>query len=92
VLVFLAALAAECARSVKFNRILAGILLLSLIAGAAEPYIPHAPFEDNQIMFKKTSPLVKKAMNDPDFDANTALLPYSSLMLVEHFRATTGKR
>ena len=41
-----------------------------------------------QIIFKETSPLVRKAMNDPDADANTLLLPFSSLKLVEHFRET----
>jgi len=88
VLVFLAALAAECVKSRTTNRVLAGLLGLSLAAAVLEPYIPHAPFEDHQQMFKDTSPLVKKAMNEPGFDANTAPLPYSSLRLVEHFRKT----
>ena len=88
VLVFLAALAAKCAKSQTANRIIAGLFALSLVAAALEPYIPHKPFEDHQQMFKDTSPLVKRAMNDPDFDANTALLPFSSLKLVEHFRET----
>lgn len=88
ILVFLAALAAECAKTRATNLTLAGMLALSLAATVAEPYIPHAPFEDHQIIFKETSPLVRKAMNDPDADANTLLLPFSSLKLVEHFRET----
>ena len=91
VLVFLAALAAECTKSTILNRVLAGMFALSLVASALEPYIPHKPFEDHQIIFKDTSPLVRKAMNDPSVDANTLLLPYSSLKLVEHFRETTKR-
>ena len=92
ILVFLAALAAECAKSARAAKILAGALALSLVATVLEPYIPHKPFEDHQIVFKQTTPLVKQAMNDPGIDADTLLLPYSSLKLVEHFRETTGKR
>ena len=92
VLVFLAALTAECAKSRTANRIIAGMFALSLAATALEPHIPHQPFEDHQQMFKDTSPLVRKAMNEPDLDANTALLPYSSLKLVEHFRATMPRK
>lgn len=88
ILVFLAALAAEYAESKRFNQVLAGLLALSLATAALEPYIPHEPFEDHQIIFKDTTPLVKKAMNDPNVDANILLLPYSSLKLVEHFRET----
>ena len=88
VLVFLAALAAKCAKSQMANRIIAGLFALSLVAAALEPYIPHKPFEDHLQMFKDTSPLVRRAMNDPNVDANTLLLPYSSLKLVEHFRET----
>ena len=88
VLVFLAALAADRARSRRTNRVFACLLLLSLATAALEPYIPHVPFEDHQQMFKDTSPLVKKAMSDPEFDPNGTLIPYSSLKLVEHFRAT----
>ena len=91
VLVFLAALAVDCAESKLAPKILAGALLLSLAAGVAEPYIPHEPFGDHQIIFKRTSPLVKAAMDDPSLDANVMLLPYSSLRLVEHFRETTKR-
>ena len=92
ILVFLAALTAECAGTRTAKKAIAGLLALSLAATVAEPYIPHEPFEDHQIVFKETSPLVRKAMNDPSVDANTLLLPFSSLKLVEHFRETTGKR
>lgn len=91
VLVFLAALAAECAGSRLTNRVLMGMLVLSLAAAALEPYIPHEPFEDHQIVFRETSPLVRRAMNDPEVDPNTMLLPYSSLRLVEHFRSTVKR-
>lgn len=92
ILVFLAALTAECADSRIANRAIAGLFALSLVAAVLEPYIPHRPFDDHQAFFKKTTPLVRKAMNDPSVDADTLLLPYSSLKLVEHFRETTGKR
>lgn len=92
ILVFLAALAAECARSTGFDRVFMGLLALSLVTAALESYLPHAPFEDHQLIFKATSPQVRKAMNDPGVDANTLLLPYSSLKLVEHFRETTKRR
>jgi hypothetical protein len=88
VLVFLAALAAECAKSKRFDRVLAGVLILSLATAALEPYIPHAPFEDHQKLFKDTSPLVRKAMKDSSLDPNRLPIPYSSLKLVEHFRST----
>ena len=88
VLVFLAALAADRARSTRVNKVFAGLLILSLATAALEPYIPHAPFEDHQIIFKETSPLVKRAMNDRNFDADSTLMPFSSLMLVKHFRST----
>ena len=92
ILVFLAALTAECAKTRTANKVIAGLFALSIVATAAEPYIPHRPFEDHQIVFKETSPLVRKAMNDPSVDANTLLLPFSSLKLIEHFRETTGTR
>ena len=88
VLAFLAALTVRCARSATAAKIFAGLLALSLAAGVLEPYIPHKPFEDHLKLVKNTSPLVRKAMNDPRMDANILLLPYSSLKLVEHFRET----
>ncbi|MBQ6353067.1 MAG: hypothetical protein IJJ28_07360, partial [Lentisphaeria bacterium] len=87
VLVFLAALTAESAGSRLIDRLLAGMLLLSLAATTVEPWLSRPGIGDHQIIFKETSPLVRRAMNDPSFDANSALLPYSSLKLVQHFRA-----
>ena len=91
VLAFLAALAAECAKSRTVGKVLAGALALSLVTAALEPYLPHQPFEDHQKLFKDTSCLVKKAMNDPGVKADALPLPYSSLKLVEHFRETTKR-
>ena len=92
VLVFLAALAAVCAGSRLLNRILAAMLILSLAAAALEPWLSRPATEDHLKLFKETSPLVRKAMNDPDFNADAALLPYSSLKLVKHFRANAAAR
>ena len=92
VLVFLAALAAVCAGSRLLNRVLAAMLILSLAAAALEPWLSHPATEDHLKLFKETSPLVRKAMNDPGFNADAALLPYSSLKLVKHFRANAARR
>ena len=92
VLVFLAALTAESAGSPKMDRLIAGLLAVSLAASALEPWISRPGIDDHQIIFKETSPLVRKAMNDPDFNADAALLPYSSLKLVKHFRANAAQK
>ena len=90
VLVFLAALAAACAGSRLLNRVLTAMLIASLAAAALEPWLSHPATEDHLKLFKDTSPLVRKAMNDPKFNADAALLPYSSLKLVKHFRANAA--
>ena len=87
ILVFLAALTAESAGSRKMDGMLTGLLVLSLAATALEPWLSRPGIDDHQIIFKETSPLVRRAMNDPSFNADAALLPYSSLKLVQHFRA-----
>ena len=88
VLVFLAALTAESAGSRRMDRLIAGLLAVSLAATVLEPWISRPGINDHQIIFKATSPIVRRAMNDPDFNADAALLPYSSLRLVKHFRAS----
>ena len=86
VMMFLAALTLEFSASRGVNTLLAILLGASFAAAAFESRLSAPAVEDHQMFFRRTSPTVIRAMNDPAFDADSALLPYSSLKLVQHFR------
>lgn len=90
VLVFLAALTAETAASRGVNIAVTLLLGVSFASAAVESRFSRPGVEDHQIFFRTTSPLVIRAMNDPAFNADTELLPYSSLKLIHHFRQSAA--
>ena len=93
VLVFLVALTLETADDGKLPIRIVGVLLcVSLAAGAVMPRFSHPGVRDHLIFYSRSAPMLIRAMNDDGFDVDRAFLPYSSVKLVEHFRAYKANR
>ena len=85
-LLFLAAVTLEITEPIQFlSGAATALLLCSILTTALGPHLSRPGVQDHLIFYRLTAPLVIRAMNDPTFDADRALLPYSSLKLVNHF-------
>ena len=67
-------------------------MALSLVAGAVMPRFSRPAVRDHLIFYRAAAPMLIRAMNDDGFDVYRAFLPYSSVKLVEHFRAYKADR